>query len=295
MRLMNSPAANLPMTDLPIAVYKYLTADRAATVVGKLLIRFSQASVLNDATELKPPFKGVGTPEEVKKVILERLKLRFPDLMNQIATRLPAHIAAEMIDNVISKAAVEAEAALPQSAKKIYDSLDKNFGVLSLSETPTDSLLWGYYGDGGYGFLIRFDPQHSWFWARQNEEDDFRHLGQVAYVATRAPKYVIELKGADALYSKGIEWEHEREWRIIRNFNDAVQKVGPDPYGKDVLLFAIPPDCLRGIVIGYRAKPESVARIREIVARNPSLLHVQFERAAMRADGQIEILSDDKL
>jgi len=283
------------MTDLPVAVYKYLTADRAATVVEKLLIRFSQASILNDATELKPPFKGVGTPEEVEKVILERLKLRFPDLMNQIETRLPEHIAAEMIDNVISKAALQAESALPQNAKKIYDSLDKNFGVLSLSETPADSLLWGYYGDGGYGFLIRFDPRHEWFWAQQNEQDDFRHLRQVAYVATRVPKYVIEIKGADALYNKGIEWEHEKEWRIIRNFNDAVQRVGPDPYGKDVLLFSIPPDCLRGIVIGYRAKRESVARLREIVARNPGLSHVQFERAAMTAEGQIEILPEDRL
>ena len=69
--------------------------------------------------------------------------------MNEIETRLPTNIAAEMIDNVISKSALQAEAASPQNAKKIYDSLDKNFGVLSLSETPTDSLLWGYYGDGG--------------------------------------------------------------------------------------------------------------------------------------------------
>ena len=281
-----------PTADLPVAVYKYVTADRAASVLDKLLIRFSQASVLNDATELKPPFKGVGTPEEVKKVILERLKQRFPDLMNQIEARLPANIAAALIDNVISKGAVEAEAALPQNAKKIYDSLDRNFGVLSLSETPTDSLLWGYYGDGGYGFLIRFDPQHEWFWAQQNEEDDFRHLRQVAYVAGRAPKYVIEIKGTDALYSKGIEWEHEREWRIIRNFNDAAEKVGPDQHGRDVLLFAIPPDCVRGIVIGYRASPQAVSNLHEIVARNPALSHVQFERGFMRTDGQIDILSD---
>jgi hypothetical protein len=40
---------------------------------------------------------------EVKKLILERLKQRFPDLMNEIETRLPTNIAAEMIDNVISK------------------------------------------------------------------------------------------------------------------------------------------------------------------------------------------------
>jgi hypothetical protein len=71
-----------------------------------------------------------------------------------------------MIDNVISRAAVEAEAALPQNAKKVYDSLDRNFGVLSLSETPIDSLLWGYYSDGGYGFLIHLDPQHAWFCAK---------------------------------------------------------------------------------------------------------------------------------
>ena len=143
------------------------------------------------------------------------------------------------------------------------------------------------------GFLIRFDPQHKWFWAQQTEEDDFRHLRQVIYVSERAPKYVLEIKGGDALYAKGIEWEHEREWRIIRNFNDAARKVGPDQYGKDVLLFAIPPDCIRGIVIGYRATPENVSRLRGIVSHNPPLSHVRFERAAMRADGQIEIVPDN--
>jgi hypothetical protein len=50
------------------------------------------------------------------------------------------------------------------------------------------------------------------------------------------PQYVVEIKGADARYSKGIEWEHEREWRIIRNFNDAEQKVRADQYRKEVLL-----------------------------------------------------------
>lgn len=215
--------------------------------------------------------------------------------MNRIEARLPENFAAALIDDVISKGAVQAEAALPQNAKQIYDSLDRNFGILSLSETPTDSLLWGCYGDGGYDSLIRFNSRHEWFWAQQNEEDDFRHLRQVAYVAARAPKYVIEIKGTDALYSKGIEWEHEREWRIIRNFNfnDAAQKVGPDQYGRDVLLFSIPPDCIHGIVIGYRARSEAASKLREIVARNPALSHIQFERAVIRTNGQIEIDAGD--
>lgn len=139
----------------------------------------------------------------------------------------------------------------------------------------------GYYGDGGYGFLIHFDPNHKWFWAQKEARDDFRHLRQVIYVSERPAKYVSETNGTDALYSKGVEWEHEKEWRIIRNFNDAVVKTGPDQYGKDVLLFAIPPDCIQSVVIGYRAKPESIEKIHEVVSRNPALRHVKFQRAVM--------------
>jgi hypothetical protein len=192
--------------------------------------------------------------------------------MNEIEKRLPTKHRRRDDRQRHFKKRTASRAASPQNAKKIYDSLDKNFGVLSLSETPTDSLLWGYYGDGGYGFLIRFDPQHEWFWAQQNEQDDFRPLRQAAYVATRVPKYVVEINGADALYSKGIDGSTRENGA---SFAISTMPNRADQYGKEVLLFAIPADCLPGIVIGYRAKPESVARLREIVVRNPGLSHVQ--------------------
>jgi len=46
------------MYEMPAALYKYLNADRTTTVLENLQIRFSQASVLNDATELKPVSRG---------------------------------------------------------------------------------------------------------------------------------------------------------------------------------------------------------------------------------------------
>ena len=46
------------MSNVPTALYKYLSADRAATVLENLQIRFSQASVLNDASELTPCLRG---------------------------------------------------------------------------------------------------------------------------------------------------------------------------------------------------------------------------------------------
>jgi len=140
----------------------------------------------------------------------------------------------------------------------------------------------GYYGDGGYGFLIHFDPRHKWFWAQRDARDDFRHLRRVTYLSERPPKYLVDTNGNDALYTKGLEWEHEKEWRIIRNFNDAASKAGPDQYGKDVLLFAIPPDCIQSVVIGYRAQSDSVEKIQGIVCGNPALAHIHFQKAVLK-------------
>jgi len=269
------------MKEVPAAVYKYLTLDRTATILKALQIRFSQASVLNDATELKPAFKEIATQSDLKKIMTDRLRKKYPGVVERVEQSLPGAIAVQLIDDVMEKAVEQAEKALPDNAPKIYDELDKNFGVLSLSETPSNFLLWGYYGDGGYGFLIRFDPTHKWFWAQKEPRDDFRHLRPVIYLSERQPKYVVETSGDDALYSKGAEWAHEKEWRIIRNFNDAAIKVGPDQYGKDVLLFDIPAACIQSIVIGFRAKTGSIQGIREIVSQNPALAHVQFERAVL--------------
>lgn len=269
------------MNETPAAVYKYLTADRTARVLETLQIRFSQASVLNDATELRPLFKGLAIESDIKKVVTDRLRKNHSDVVERVERSLSSDLAAQIIDEAIAKAAAQAEANFPKSTQRFYEALDKNFAILSLSETPTNSLLWGYYGDGGYGSLIRFDPNHKWFWAQKEARDDFRHLRRVIYVSERGAKYALDIDGNDALYSKGVEWEHEKEWRIIRNFNDAAVKVGPDQYGKDVLLFNIPPASIQSVVTGYRAKTESIQKISEIVGQNPALAHVQFERAVL--------------
>lgn len=282
------------MNETPTAVYKYLTPDRTATVLDNLQIRFSQASVLNDATELKPVFKGIATQSDLKSLLTIRLREKYPGLVERVERSLPNNLAAQLIDEVMAKGVAQAEESRPQNEKKIHDLLDKNFGVLSLSETPTNSLLWGYYGDGGYGFLIHFDPRHQWFWAQQEARDDFRHLRRVAYLSERPPKYLVDTNGNDALYTKGLEWEHEREWRIIRNFNDAASKIGPDQYGQDVLLFAIPPDSIQSVVIGYRAKPDLVEKIQGIVCRNPALSHVQFQDAVLK-ESTITLLPREQL
>lgn len=131
------------MVEPPGALYKYLTAERARTVLANLQIRFSQASVLNDGTELKPPFKGIAAPSDLTKILTDRLRKKYPDLVKRVEQARSSEEAALLIDDTMAKAAAQAQAAFPQNAEKIYAELERNFGTLSLSETPISSVLWG--------------------------------------------------------------------------------------------------------------------------------------------------------
>ena len=233
------------MDDRPKCVYKYLHSDRAGSILEKLLMRFSQASVLNDAFEFKPALKGMGTRAELEQGVREMLLAKFPDIFVRIEAGHAPEKAAQIISDIVSKGAdlMESHANYDKSVKDVYRLLDENFGVLSLSETPESALMWSHYGDG-------------------------------------------------ALYTKGIEWSYEKEWRIIRNFNDAAVKVGPDGYGKDVMLFAVPPSSIKSVVIGYKATEESVQQLKSTVSVNTELSHVTFHKAILNDDGAIDILPE---
>src|ERR1700737_2076475 len=157
-------------SDTPQNLYKYLPASRTAEVLKSLRIRFSQVSVLNDALEFKPPVKGLAERSRLEGLLKERLRTTHPELMELVDQLLPAGT----VDQVILAGAEQASAiehAL-RTAQLIYQKLDENMGILSLSETPTDTLLWSLYADGGRGFLIEFDPKHAWFWNKRSENDE---------------------------------------------------------------------------------------------------------------------------
>ena len=105
----------------------------------------------------------------------------------------------------MAKLRSQAEQNLPRAIKAVYEMNDKNFGILSLSEESTNAFMWKRYADHGRGFLVEFDPSHSWFRQKVAEDDDLRHLRRVSYVADRTPAYLLALTAQDYLYTKGNE------------------------------------------------------------------------------------------
>src|ERR1700679_3722072 len=164
------------MNHSPVSLYKYVPPERASSVLGKLLIRFSQVSVMNDIEEFKPPIGGVASREQVEEAIKRRADALYPGLRALIEAQGPEYIS-KMVD--------DAERNLPRAIKTIYEMNDKNFGILSLSEESTSACMWKRYADQGRGFLVEFDPSHLWFRQKIAEDDDLRHLRRVIYVADR--------------------------------------------------------------------------------------------------------------
>lgn len=219
------------------------------------------------------------------------LPMKMPDLIGQINSANSPEKADQIISDIVSQRADWMESQpdrYENSVKDLYARLDSNFGVLSLSETPASALMWSHYANGGFGFLIEFDAHHSWFWDKREPRDSFNHLRQVKY-HDRIPAYFLNLPDDIALYAKTPVWSYESEWRIIRHLNEAASKAGPDEHGKDVLLFSIPPNAIKSVVIGYRSTAESVKQLKETARANAELSHVVFKMAILRDDGAIDI------
>ncbi len=268
------------MTDVPPRLYKYMPPERASSVIGKLLIRFSQVSVMNDIEEFKPPLSALATEAVFREKFLERADALYPGLRELIKKQGPEYMR---------KFHDQGEQNLLATIKKIYETNDRNFGILSLSDLPGSASMWDKYAAQGRGFLVEFDSSHPWFDQRIAEDDDLRHLRRITYVADRTPTYLLATTAQAYLYTKETKWEYETEWRIILNFNSSACKVGKDNTGTDVLLFAIPPDCLLSVTVGYNASPDFIEEVRAALAGNPSLSHVHLNAAKRLEDGSIEI------
>ena len=290
------------LVSAPEALFKYLPPSRI-DVIQNLLIRFTQASSLNDTLELRPPTKGVAKREVLEEIARNGLTPALWTKTNEqskkiLDQRCPG--LSELVGEIYLQAAVQKcteaiEQRHERNPSAVFDVTDHNFGILSLTEIPYDVPMWAHYADGGRGYLIEFNPGHSWFHGKRDERDSFRHLRQVVYVSLRPQKYLLDTTEMDFLYTKWSVWEAEKEWRIIRCFNDAVKKCeNLDSYGNEILLFAIPPDSIRSVVLGISAGDEFEAKLRTVLSNNPELRHVSLKRAVQAIDtGNISIVSGD--
>lgn len=130
-----------------------------------------------------------------------------------------------------------------------------HIGMLSLSESPDNILMWSHYADGHRGLCIKCDVSQF------PEVDDKLHKVNYEEEYPRVTEYLHAMKHGDneaamrLLFTrKSKHWKYEDEWRYIRFFADGMEEIASQPV-------SFPLDAITGVIFGCAMRK----RDRELV------------------------------
>lgn len=228
-----------PEVKAPKKFYRYrsMKPDAQLSVQRTLFhneLRLAEASGFNDPFDMRGVFTQAAAPAVQSEECL-RLSRKFnPDL-----TEAQHQIAVDEMMQSLSPDRIEATTHLMQM--RCNQDLTTTVGVLCLSETSDEILMWSHYADCHEGICLEFNGSFELMAEAQ----------PVQYEESR-PLIDVHVDSKDAILQKHFltkakQWAYEREWRVIR------------PGGVGMVTF--PPEMLTGIIIGARARRSTLETV----------------------------------
>lgn len=197
----------------PTIVYKYRNwvDDTHKAVLLKNQLWLSSPKDFNDPFDCKIPINYKALTQE-----------EIPVYAQQTVQRLERQILARGLDpkdeynNRVHRLQNDIETYQKQKEQINTESLDRDFGVLSLSERWNSLLMWSHYADNHRGYCIGFHEE------KLRESNIFGVGGQVRYPESKDyplihPFEEYEMDSWVTMsHTKSIEWEYEKEYRLTR-------------------------------------------------------------------------------
>ncbi len=251
-------------------IYKYFPPERI-DVVESARICFSSAKNLNDPFELKAPMQLYRSDEEMKATLLKSLpgiiSAEYDNLPDWQKINLPKDQAMVMMLEIaagqMDKMVRDLKDNLPALEVQIYERMSASIGVLCLTETPNNLLMWAHYAGSHSGFVVEFDHQHEFFNQRRTEVDELRHLRKVLYAQERPILFFENSDGTELLLTKSHHWAYEQEWRMFMALEDA-SSIKSNSIG-DFHLFDFPIESVVSVTFGCRMNVGDKIRIRKAI------------------------------
>lgn len=286
--------------------YKYL--PRRLEVLGRLQLRLSPPSALNDPLESQPSVRAAANAATLVRVmnetgyigreLSESARDSFPrpfrrfwpleagaTVLGWVAARAGFSKAVADKFNQLIGDTPGLEVVRQIASNGIAEAMEK-LGVLSLSATPASILMWAHYADEGRGFVLGLDAAHPFFVDRRVDSPlgrlrrvrYFDVLPTVTFAHFYAHEPSLRIPFEPLLFRKHRRWSHELEERFVLPL-----ELADDQYalqsGEIIHLANVPPDAVRQVVFGPRTPAEFVEQVRGVVASNPLLSHLHFQRA----------------
>ena len=262
-------------------LYKYCHADRVDVLRGQM-IRYSSAAALNDPFELRPHIAAGASPEFIQasfdRSLEEQVHLEFEKVPDDLQALLPRDAFLALMKAIAPLTDEMSKMIMPAMMYGLF-RLVESIGILCLTESPANLLMWAHYADSHRGFVIEFDPDSPFFDRRVSHEDALRHLKQVHYSIERPSVVLTEMEEGELFLTKGADWKYETEWRMMDATVNSTRTIGSGP--ETIQLFAFPGTAILSIIFGCRMPETTRAEIREIVAANPEYTHIVCKQATI--------------
>ena len=292
-----------------MSVFKYLSPDRI-DVLKDGYIRFTQPSEFNDPFESFPYFKAIAPKKDIDSFIekegwdqKEIEKIAEESWKSQLRKNPNLNIPFSIVKESMMGMMEQGKPFLTEHFKRfmtmdgplhrkiaidtLLDAMNKEIGILSLTEKFDNLLMWAHYTSNHTGFVIQFDKQNSFFDQRNKPNEIRGHLRKVCYTKNRpeltlmdpslSKEETIDRWAKDIFFVKSEHWIYEQEWRMVLTLRDCQRVL--EKGGCKVHLFPFPKDSVKAVMLGCRISKDTKNSIIETIREDPYFSHVKVIQA----------------
>ena len=220
-------------------LYKYTSFSKyTESVVSTPELWFSAPTKLNDPFECRPWFEFKYEGHQLVESMARHLRSVNPSIVQDNATAQAVGIFLEgrhrnpdMWDSL---------------RKDIAARIAQDIGILCLSATGDNILMWSHYANYHTGICLGFEwSEYTPFFGRAQEVKYEIDLPTVDVFNTSHHQQVDQI-----FLTKFSDWHYEQEWRII-------------DHDADPSLLQYPSELMKTITFGLNTSPQDRERVRE--------------------------------
>ncbi|MGB9114636.1 DUF2971 domain-containing protein [Bradyrhizobium sp.] len=223
--------------------YKYMNSSAAKAVLANRTLKWSPASAFNDPFDMQFDLhldfnadELVGLcKQDIEEILLGNRDFEPRIGLGNVLARLQAiapRMSAAELDQFIEDSLRLAIKNMPIDMPAMHDQLRKHFGtykVLCLSETNDSLLMWSHYAERHRGVVFRFacleETDSSWTVARPINYTEkmprFVNQEELRGLLTGQTDLRRESIAERTIFSKALDWQYEKEWRVYFPSKDA--------------------------------------------------------------------------
>ena len=189
---------------------------------------------------------------------LQQMGIRISNDFNVARTSKSGKIGKSEIFSIIS-----------DFAQISVDDFFKKCGILSLSGNLYSLPMWAHYANNAKGIVIEYKNLDKYF--KVDETGVLNELNKVEYHKDRPSLTLDPSDLSEIFFNKLIDWEYEKEYRVVRAFADCVSiSTG----NGQIYVHQVPCNYISKIIVGWNVCQEDLEQIAKIVNEENSNISV---------------------